>query len=220
MLDRKTVLDAFHFRHACKSFDPEHPIPDADFQLILETGRLSPASFGYEPWRFVVVQDPALREKLKTVTWGAQTHLPTASHFVVILARRAADMRYDAAWLQEHMRNTLGFDDARIAQRIPRYQSFQESDFHLLDDERYLFEWACRQCYIALGNMMTAAALIGVDSCAIEGYNQAAAERLLNDAGLLEENRFGIAVMVAFGYRVKPQTPKLRQDLTDIVRWA
>jgi nitroreductase len=220
MIDAQTLLDTFHFRHACKSFDPGRKIDAADFDLILETGRLSPASFGYEPWRFLVIQNPDLREKLKAVTWGAQTHLPTASHFLVILSRRAADMRFDSPWLDQLMRTGMGFDDTRVAQRVARFKTFQEQDFHLLDDDRYLFEWSCRQCYIALGNMMTAAALRGIDSCAIEGYDQALAEAVLNDAGLTENGRFGIAVMCAFGYRIKPQTPKTRQPLTDIVRWA
>lgn len=220
MIHPQDILDSFHFRHACKSFDPERKISEADFNLILETGRLSPASFGYEPWRFLVVQDAALRERLKAVTWGAQTHLPTASHFLVILSRRAADMRFDSPWLDHLMRAGMGFDDARVAARVARYKTFQAQDFHLLDDDRTMFDWSCRQCYIALANMMTVAAMIGVDSCAIEGYEQAAAEAVLNDAGLTEGGRFGVAVMCAFGYRVKPQTPKLRQPMSDIVRWA
>lgn len=220
MISQETLVESFHFRHACKTFDPARKIPAEAFNCILETGRLSPASFGFEPWRFVIIQDPILREKLKTVTWGAQGQLPTASHFVAILARRSADMRHDSPWLLDLMRNVQHFDADRIAQRLARYRSFQENDFHLTDNPRAMFDWSCRQCYIALGNMMTAAALLGVDSCAIEGFNQQEAEAILNEAGLLEDGRFGLAVMVAFGYRVKPQTPKLRQPTTDIVRWV
>ncbi len=220
MISQETLLEAFHFRHACKAFDPERKIPADVFECLLETGRLSPASFGYEPWRFVVIQDQALRDKLKTVTWGAQGHLPTASHFVAILARRSTDMHHDSPWLLGLMRDVQHFDADRIAQRLTRYRSFQENDFHLTDNPRAMFDWSCRQCYIALGNMMTAAALIGIDSCAIEGFNQEEAETVLSEAGLLEDGRFGLAVMVAFGYRIKPQTPKLRQPMTDIVRWA
>ena len=70
-----------NFRHACKVFDESRKIPDDDFQYILQSARLSPSSFGFEPWHFLVVQDPALREKLQVHTWGAQGTLPTASHF-------------------------------------------------------------------------------------------------------------------------------------------
>ena len=81
MIDSNAIIDAYYFRHACKTFDADKTISDQDFATILETGRLSPSSFGYEPWRFLVVQDRALRDKLKPAVWGAQGTLPTASHF-------------------------------------------------------------------------------------------------------------------------------------------
>ena len=59
---KEKIMDAFHFRHACKEFDPMHKISEEDFKFILETGRLSPSSFGYEPWKFVIVQNKELRE--------------------------------------------------------------------------------------------------------------------------------------------------------------
>ena len=61
----QTIIDAFNFRHATKQFDPEKIIPKEDFETILEAGRLSPSSLGLEPWKFVVVQNKVLRDKLK-----------------------------------------------------------------------------------------------------------------------------------------------------------
>jgi nitroreductase len=219
MFDKDAILDAFHFRHACKEFDPARKIAPADFEFILETGRLSPSSFGYEPWRFVVVQAPALRAALLPVTWGAKKQLPTASHYLVILARKAG-MRHDGEHVRHMVEDVHNLPPERRAMRAAVYRKFQESDFKLLDGERPLFDWACKQAYIALGNMMTAAAMIGIDSCPIEGYDQAAAEAVLAEAGLLEGGAWGLAVMVAFGYRINPQTPKSRQALADIVRWV
>jgi nitroreductase len=84
---KQEILDAFNFRHATKEFDPTKKISDEDFQFILETGRLSPSSVGYEPWKFLVVENKDLKEKLKAVSWGAQGQIPTASHFVIILVQ-------------------------------------------------------------------------------------------------------------------------------------
>jgi nitroreductase len=218
MIDKQAILDAFSFRHACKAFDPARRIPDDDFRFILETARLSPSSFGYEPWRFVVVQDMALREKLRAVSWGAQGQFPSASHVVAILVRRE-DMRPGSAYTEHMMRDVHHLPDAAIARRHVFYPQFVESDFRL-QDPRALFDWSCRQAYIALANMMTAAAMIGVDSCPIEGFNQAQAEGMLDEAGLLEGGRFGLGVMVAFGYRVNPQPTKTRQPIEDVVRWV
>ncbi|MFZ5483994.1 MAG: NAD(P)H-dependent oxidoreductase [Pseudomonadota bacterium] len=219
MLDRQTVLDLFHFRHACKAFDPTRKIPAEDFECILETGRLSPSSFGYEPWRFVVIQDPALRDKLLPVTWGAQKQLPTSSHYVAILVRKGG-MRYDGDHVRHMMLDIHQFTPERVAGREKVYRKFQESDFKLLDDARALFDWSCKQAYIALGNMMTGAAMLGVDSCPIEGYDQDQAETVLAEAGVLDRQDWGLAVMVAFGYRVNPASTKVRQPMADVVRWV
>lgn len=219
MIDRQTLLDVFHFRHACKEFDPARKIPAADFDAILEAGRLSPSSFGYEPWRFVVIQDPALRDRLLPMTWGAQKQLPTASHYVAILVRKGG-MRYDGEHVRHMLHDVYQFPPERIEGRSKVYRKFQESDFRLLESERALFDWSCKQAYIALGNMMTAAAMLGVDSCPVEGYEQAAAEAVLAGARVLDSAEWGLAVMVAFGYRVNPQPAKVRQPVAEVVQWV
>lgn len=218
MIDKQAILDAFNFRHACKTFDPERRIPDDDFRMILECGRLSPSSFGFEPWRFLVVQDTALREKLRAVSWGAQGQFPTASHVVAILARKD-DMRPGSDYTENFMRNVQKMSEEGIARRHKFYPQFHQTDFRL-DTTRAVFDWSCHQAYIALANMMTAAAMIGVDSCPIEGFNREQAEGVLSEARLLEDGRFGLAVMVAFGYRVNSQPAKTRQGMDEVVRWA
>lgn len=218
MISKQDVLQAFNFRHACKTFDPEHKIPDADFRYILECGRLSPSSFGFEPWRFVVVQDMALRDKLRAVSWGAQGQFPTASHVIAILARKD-DMLPGSDYTENFMRDVQKMPEEGIARRHKFYPQFHQHDFHI-DTPRALFDWSCHQAYIALANMMTAAALISIDSCPVEGFNRENAEAVLAEAGLLEDGRFGLAVMVAFGYRINPQPVKTRQAIEDVVRWV
>jgi nitroreductase len=83
---KQDIINAFNFRHATKEFDATKIISDDDIKFILETARLSPSSFGFEPWHFIVVQDAALRELLKPVAWGAPLKLDTASHFVLGLS--------------------------------------------------------------------------------------------------------------------------------------
>lgn len=220
VLDKKQeILEAFRFRHACKAFDPSRKISDDDFAFILETGRLSPSSVGLEPWRFLVVQNPELRDKIRTVSWGAQGQLPTASHFVILLARNANDMEYDSAYIQHLLRDVHRIPDEVVTALGERYKVFQESDFKLTESERAMFDWASKQTYIALGNMMTAAAQIGIDSCPIEGFHRDQLEQLLEDEGILDRDKFGVSCMAAFGYRVNEPRPKSRQALADIVEW-
>ncbi|MGG7620384.1 NAD(P)H-dependent oxidoreductase [Bacillus coreaensis] len=216
---REEVLKAFRFRHATKSFDASKKICDEDFQYILEAARLSPSSVGYEPWKFVVVQNAALREKLKEVSWGAQGQLPTASHFVVILARTIKDTKYDSAYVRHQMLEVKKFPEELFGKILERYKTFQEDDLHLLDNERTMLDWAGKQTYIALANMMTAAALIGIDSCPIEGFSFDQVQKILEEEDLLENGHLAVSVMVAFGYREKEPRPKIRKDLKDIVQW-
>lgn len=219
MVDAEDILVAFQFRHACKQFDAEKKIADRDFDLILEAGRLSPSSFGFEPWRFLVIQNSALREKLKTVTWGAQGTLPSASHYLAILCRKG-DMRFDSAYIENIMRQVQKLPEDVVEMKRAKYRKFQESDFRLLENPRALFDWACKQAYIALGNMMTAAALRGIDSCPIEGFDVSDAENVLAEAGVLDRTNYGLAVMVAFGYRINPQPKKTRQAMEEVVAWV
>lgn len=217
---KKEVIEAFYSRHATKEFDPNRKISDEDFRFILETGRLSPSSFGMEPWRFLVVESKELRDKIKHTAWGAYGKLPEASHFVIILARTKTDTKYDSDYLQHHYEHVKKLPEELKTNYLKRIEEFQKTDFNLLDGERPLFDWACKQTYIALANMMTAAAQIGIDSCPIEGFSVEKMNKLLEEEGLLEGGRFSISVMVAFGYRRKEPNPKTRRPFEDVVKFV
>lgn len=216
---REQIAAAFNFRHACKAFDPDRPIAADDFASILEAGRLSPSSFGLEPWHFLVVQDRALRERLQAHAWGGQGQLPSASHVVLILARNGADTRHDSAYVDRILNEVKSLPPDVVVRMRDFLANFQQRDWRLLDGERPLRDWAARQCYIALANMMTAAALLGIDSCPMEGFDPAAMDALLHDAFAVDTRRFGLAVMVAFGHRVQEAPVKRRQRLEEIVTW-
>ncbi|WP_299804864.1 nitroreductase family protein, partial [Sulfuricurvum sp. RIFOXYD2_FULL_44_160] len=75
-------LDAMKFRHACKVFDGEKQIPAEEFESLLEVARTSPSSFGMEPWRMIVIRNPALRKALKSACWN-QNQITECSELVV-----------------------------------------------------------------------------------------------------------------------------------------
>ena len=217
---RKLVLDTWMFRHACKKFDPKRSVSDEDFAVILEAGRLSPSSFGFEPWRFLVLRDRLLWEKLRPVCWGAQNSFNGASHFMVLLARKKADTIYDSAYIRHIMEDVQKLPSDIQEQRKRKYENFLKNDFTLLDSDRTVFDWACKQCYIALANMLTAAALMDIDSCPVEGFVQRDAERILSEEGLLDQSHFGVAVMAGFGYRAAEPRMKTRQPADSVVQWC
>ncbi len=219
MINKKDLLDAFAFRHACKVFDENKKISTADFETILETGRLSPTSFGLEPFEMLVVQDPVLREKLKTFTWGAQKQLPTASHFVLYLAKKSPLMHFDSPQLADFMRHVQQLSDETIAMRKNILKNFQEKDFAINTPEK-LEDWAGKQIYIALGNMMSSAAMLGIDSCPVEGFQKQDINQILAQDFNIDTEKYGICVMCAFGYRLAPpMREKTRRNMEEIVKW-
>ena len=218
-ISKEEILNAFQFRHATKEFDATKKVSEDTINFILKTANLSPSSFGFEPWHFVVVQDKELRELLKPVAWGAPLKLDTASHFVLGLSMKAPMVKYDSEYIMSMMKDVKQLPADVIEMYSKFYREFQEHDFDL-DTDKKLFDWASKQTYIALGNMMTSAALIGIDSCPIEGFHQEKAEQLLKEKFGIDTEKYGLSFMVAFGYRkVAPEFGKSRRNFKDIVTW-
>lgn len=217
-MKKTEILKAYNFRHACKSYNPTQDISQEDFNFIMETARLSPSSFGMEPWKILVIQNKELREKLRlNETWGAQTQLPTASHFIIILGMKAPLVKAGSTYLNKIQKDYLKRPDEVIEIINKHYKVFQDNDFQL-NTEREIFDWSSRQAYIALGNMMTSAAMIGIDSCPIEGFNIDKTERFLCDELNIDTNLYGPSVMASFGYRVNEQPEKTRRPIDMVVQ--
>lgn len=218
----KNLQDAFHFRFACKNFDPERKIPDADFQCILEAARLAPSSFGFEPWKFLVIQNPAVREAMRPICWGAQTQLPSASHFVVVLARQPDAVAPHSRYIQQTiLQDTMHLPPEVRVGFTKNFDKFLRDDFQLTGNDRACFEWAARQAYIALAHMLITAAYMGIDSGAMEGFNKENLEKLLAEKGLLDRETYGVACLAAFGYRLEPpKYPKTRRPMEDVAQWV
>ncbi|STY63163.1 NAD(P)H-dependent oxidoreductase [Mannheimia haemolytica] len=214
-ISKQQVLDAFHFRAACRSYDPNKKISKEDMDYILELGRLSPSSVGSEPWKFLVLQNPETRQKIAPVSWGIKHPMEEMSHLVVILTKK--NVRYDSVYMRD-MLAKRGLTDEQIEASLVRYKSFQEEDMKLLS-ERELFDWSTKQTYIALGNMMTGAALIGIDSCPIEGFHYDTVNQILSDEGLFDLNEYGVSCMITFGYRNKEIKKKSRKPTEEVIAW-
>lgn len=218
-MTKEQILAAYEFRHATKGFDATKKITDEDFQTILETGRLSPSSFGFELWQFLVIQNPALREKILPIACG-QKQITSASHLMITLYRRGDDILPGSEYLLNHMRETQQLTDEVIKMRGDFYAFFQNELFKLAGDEVKASEWSARQTYLPMANMMTTAAMLGIDSCPIEGFNRADLENLLAHEADIDLSQFGVAHITAFGYReAEPARAKTRRSMADVVRF-
>ena len=212
-MNREEIIALQHQRYATKKFDPTRRISDEDWATLVEVGRLAPSSLGFEPWKMLLLNNEGMKQDLKSMAWGAVSMLDGASHFVIYLARKGVN--YETPYIEKLMQEVRhrSYDpDSAYAHRI---KSFQESDAQL-NDERSLFDWASKQTYIQMANMMNAAVLMGIDSCPIEGYDKAKVEAYLEEKGVLDTSEFGISVMCAFGYRDEDIKPKVRWNTESI----
>ena len=200
---------AMDFRHACKVFDESKTISDEEMTYILEAGRRSPSSFGMEGWKFLVITNKALKEKLRPACWD-QVQITSSSHLVIVLAAI------------ENVKVESGIPEKRFSRRK---MSQENLDFYLdlyakhlapvLSTDDNIYCWTARQTYIALGNMMTAAAYIGIDSCPIEGFEKEKVEETLG----LDTKKYQVSVIVPFGYRLNAQSEQLRLPFEDVVEF-
>lgn len=216
-LTREQLIELFNRRSSTRYYDPNKKISNEDFQAILECARLSPSSVGSEPWKFLVIQNKTLREKMKPFSWGMNNQLDNRSHLVIILAKKNA--RYDSEFFTDVM-TRKGLNIEQQHEALEKYKSFQEEDMKLLKNERALFDWCSKQTYIALANMLTGATALGIDSCPIEGFNYDKMNECLAQEGLLDPNEYGVSVAATFGYRSRDITKKSRKEFDEIIQWV
>ncbi len=194
------VIEALTFRHACKKFNPEKRISKQDLDTILKAACLSPSSFGMEAWQFMVLESGEIRQKVRPACWD-QPQVTEASHVVVILARPELVAPSHPYVKDMFMRRNLP-EEATLAY-VEKYKWYMETEvFPRMDT----YAWCSKQCYIALANIMTAAASLGIDSCPMEGFEKDKVEKILN----IDKKKVEVAVLVALGYRLGEQTPRLR----------
>jgi len=206
------LLKALEWRYATKIFDATMKIP-ADVWGALEKALvLTPTSYGLQPYQFLVVQDPAKRAALLPHSWG-QKQVVDCSHYLVFTAR--TDMQEaDVTKLIERISSVRGIP----ADTLKFYRDMMLSDVVNGPRGKVAHEWAARQCYIALGNLMTVAAVLGVDACPMEGLVPAEYDKILQ----LEGTPYKTVVALALGYRAAgdkyASLAKVRYEPSDLVK--
>jgi len=209
------VLSVFNERYACKKFDSSKKISEEQFDVIMEAARLSPSSCGMEPWKFLLIKNSDVKNDIREFSWGALNSLNGASHFVIGLSRKNVVAESDyVRYISENVKG-IPYDQAMA--QLEFFTNFQKNDFKLLDDPRYLFDWSSKQSYIALANMMTAAQMLGIDSCPIEGFDKQKLDNYLASKGYINPDDFGVSYMVSFGYRDEDRGQKQRLPMSDIL---
>ena len=206
-----THLEIMKFRHACKIFDENKKVGKADFNAILQAGILAPSYMGLEHWDFLVVQNKALRERIREKSWDQQ-QITSCSHLVVILAK-IKEFKAGGTYITEAINRRSFASEEKRTSALKFYQDAVSGIFK--NDDEAIFHWSHAQYMFAALAMMNEAASRGIDSCPMEGFDRAALGEILN----LKWNERRVALLVPFGYRVKPQPQKIRRSVDDVVKW-
>ena len=197
-----TPLHALNWRYAVKQFSSS-TVGKAKLDTLLEAVRLSPSAFGLQPYRLLLISNPGVRAALMPHSMG-QDKVTKASHLLVF----AALNRVDDAFVDSHI--------ALLAQErehpVERLQGFRDHLHGFFRDmtEQEKARWADQQAYLALGNCLTSAALLGIDSCPMTGFDPQGYDQVL---GLAEQGLRSVAIC-ALGERhpddQAAQQPKVR----------
>ena len=205
-----TYIDDLNWRYATKKFDNTKEISAKDLDTLIEAIQLTASSYGLQPYEVIVVKDAALREELKAASWN-QTQITDSSEIIVLANKTHISSSYVDSYLQdiaqtrglkiENLAGLKGMLESTILQLKPEDQSI----------------WAAKQAYIALGNLLSAAAHLKIDACPMEGFDAVKYDELLN----LKEKGLTTAVITTVGYRSEDdQTQhdaKVRKSKEDLI---
>jgi nitroreductase len=190
-INRNQLIEQLNWRYATKQFDPRRKIDPADWAALEQSLLLTPSSFGLQPWKFVVVTNPALREKLVPFSWG-QRQIADASHLVVFAVKKQLSAQ-DVESFVDRIAEVRGVLRASLS----AYRDMMLGGIVQGMDAASRQTWATRQVYIALGNFLNSAALLGIDACPMEGIEKDKYDEIL---GLNKQGLSAVVVATA-GYR-------------------
>jgi len=210
-IDNEIIHHQLNWRYACKKFDPTKKIRESDWNVLLESLRLSASSYGLQPWKFIVVQNPELRQKLLPLSWG-QTPIVDASHLVVLTYKEKMDEAHIEKFIKQNAQ-VRGVDPTTL----DGYKNMMIGDVVKGPRSEVINWWAQRQTYIAMGTLLTTAAMMEIDTLPMEGLNPVEYDKVLG----LEGSGFKTIAAIACGYRAEDDkyqfAKKVRFDMNDVV---
>lgn len=210
-LSPEKLVESLEWRYATKKFNAQKKIDPKTWDHLERALILSPSSYGLQPWKFIIVQDSEIKDKLKAVSWN-QSQVLDCSHHVVFAIKEKMDEEHIIHFIN-HTALIRGLD----AKNLEGYKKVMMGDLVTGARSHGIFEWAARQVYIALGNFMTAAAVIGVDTCPLEGIDPVKYDQILGLTG----SGWKVVVACCAGFRADDDkyssSKKVRFEAGDVI---
>ena len=206
----KQLLQNLQWRYATKVFDRSKKISPELWETIEDCLVLTPSSLGLQPWKFIIITNDEVKAELRPHSWG-QPQITDCSHLVVLCAKKSVTESNMESYL-----NLIAKTRQVSRESLDGYAEMMKGFVGSMDAEKSL-AWAKNQVYIALGQLMTSAAVLGIDACPLEGITPAEYDRILG----LEDSEYTTAVACAMGYRSADDkyatVPKTRYNKEDVI---
>jgi nitroreductase len=188
-IQEQQLVDTLRWRYAVKRFDSSRKLDEATWATLEQCMVLTPSSFGLQPWKFLVIRSPEVKSKLPSISWN-QSQPGDCSHMVVFAAMKEVSEEYVASFIAR-IGGTRGVPPESLAGYKQMIQGFMKNMHgqHL--------HWSKNQVYLALGQLLANAAVLGIDACPMEGIVQSEYDKLLG----LEGTNFTSVVGCALGFR-------------------
>ncbi len=185
------LLEKLNWRYATKVFDKNKKISKENLEILIQSLVLSPSSYGLQPWKFIVVENQELREKLKPVSWG-QSQVTDASHFIVFTTLK----EIKSSFVDDYI-SRISEVRGQTKESLVGYENMMKKNIVEGMNKDYVFHWNQRQAYIAMGFLLETAALLEIDTVPMEGIDPKAYDSILG----LSDSDYGTVAAVALGYR-------------------
>lgn len=216
------IINALKWRYTVKKFDSTKKISPENLKTIEDSLVLTASSWGLQPWKFIIVEDKKMREKLLQETF-LQTQVVECSHLIVITTKTQMDEKYIDFTINEWMNIRHEHDTDEVVPIAAGFNSDQKPHWAsfkayrdlmvkcLVEDKTFnIPSWASRQGYIALGNLLTTLSLLKIDGTPIEGFSPAGYNKVLG----LENTGYTTTLVCPIGYRAEDdkysKKPKFR----------
>ena len=211
LLSPSTLIQQLNWRHATKKFDPARKISPEDWAVLEQALHMAPSSYGLQPWRFIVITSPEVRQKLRAVAHD-QPQVTDSSHFVVLAAKKGLD----AAYVDHYFQRISEVRQVPL-EKLEEYRQRILGSIKSQTPEQ-VDVWSSRQVYIALGFLLSSAAMMGIDACPMEGIDKEKFDEILG----LRADGFTAMCAAAVGYRAADdhygKLPKVRFPLEETVK--
>ncbi|TLX75227.1 NAD(P)H-dependent oxidoreductase [Labilibacter sediminis] len=204
------IIKSLEWRYATKQFNEDKKLSSEDLQTILNAVNLAPSSYGLQPFNVLVIEDPAIREQLKQAAYG-QRQVTEASQVIVF----AANNNISNVHVDEFLNRISKVTGAPL-EALAKYEKMMKAKIDSRNSDE-LLTWAAKQCYIALGFLLTTCSQLKIDACPMEGFDTDSFDEILN----LKEKNLNSIVMATVGYRSDDDkyqhNPKVRKDINDLI---